>query len=337
LSRGKLLITNLTITKECFNSLSAYHSDPDSLLNWNLIFTLPAWLKVWWQNFGCGADLYLRAVKRGSEIAGIAPLQIRNGTASIIGSVNLCDYQDFIICPGMETDFFNALLDDLQEKGIERLHLETIRPDSTIVGYLMPIARERQYSIDYRQVDVSSYIDLPRSFDEYLGSLDGKQRHEVRRKIRNLERIGEFSYRVIETKHAMPETVDTFLKLFPEYRTDKAEFMTSQMQTFFRSLAEAMSDSGIIKFGVLEESRRKPVAIVMYFDYANNIYLYNSAYDQDYRSKSVGIISKAKCIQNCIEHRKRKLDFLKGAEQYKYYLGGKELPLYSCEITLRRG
>ncbi len=304
-------------------------------MNWNLVFTLPAWLKVWWQNFGSGAELYLRSVKQGNETLGIAPLQIRNGTASIIGSVNVCDYQDFIVCPGMETDFFNAILDDLREKGIERLHLETIRPDSTIVTYLMPVAQERQYPVDYRQVDVSSDIDLPRSWDEYLGMLDGKQRHELKRKMRNLERIGEFTYRVIENKNAIPEAINTFLKLFPEYRNDKAEFMTADMQTFFRSLAEALSELGVIKFGVLEESGRKPVAMVMYFDYNNNIYLYNSAYDPDYRSKSVGIISKAKCIQDSIEKGKRKFDFLKGAEQYKYYLGGKEIPLYSCEITIR--
>lgn len=328
------MITDLTIVKESFDSLSTYN-DLNSGLKWNLVFTLPDWLKVWWQNFGSGAELYLRAVKQGNETLGIAPLQIRNNIASIIGSVNICDYQDFIVCPGMETDFFDAILDDLREKGIERLHLETIRPDSAIVTYLMPAAQERQYPVDYRQVDVSSDIDLPRSWDEYLGMLDGKQRHELKRKMRNLERIGEFTYRVIENKHAIPEATNTFLKLFPEYRNDKAEFMTADMQTFFRSLAGALSELGVIKFGVLEESGRKPVAMVMYFDYNNNIYLYNSAYDPNYRSKSVGIITKAKCIQDSIEKGKRKFDFLKGAEQYKYYLGGKAIPLYSCEITIR--
>ncbi len=328
------MLTNLTITKESFDSLSVYQSNSDSNLNWNVIFTLPAWQKVWWQNFGSGAELYLRAVKQGDEILGVASLQVRNGTASIIGSVNICDYQDFVVCPGMENGFFNAIMDDLREKGIERLHLEAVRPDSSIVNYLIPIAQERQYPIDYHQVDVSLDIDLPRSWDEYMGILDSKQRHELKRKMRNLERIGEFVYRVVENKHAIPEAINDFLKLFPESRSDKSEFMTEEMQMFFRSVAVSLSEFGVIKFGVLE-SVRKPVAMVMYFDYNNNIYLYNSAYDPDYRSKSVGIISKARCILDSIEKRKKKFDFLKGAEQYKYYLGGKEIPLYRCVVTIK--
>ena len=321
--------------KEYLDSLSAFHSNNNSSLNWNLVFTLPAWLKVWWQNFGSGAELYLKSFKQGEELAGIAPLQIRNGTASIIGNVDVCDYQDFILAPGMETDFYNALLENLREKGVERLHLEIIRPDSTVVTHLMPLAQELQYQVDYHQVDVSSNIVLPHSWEEYLETLDGKQRHELRRKMRNLERIDEFNYRVIESKNAIPEGMNTFLKLFPEYRNDKAEFMTAEMQTFFHSLAEGLSDSGILKFGVLEESGRKPVAMIMYFDYNDDIFLYNSAYDPAYRSESVGIISKARCIQDNIEKRKRKFDFLKGKEQYKYNLGGKEIPLYSCEIALK--
>lgn len=329
------MITNLTFIKESFESLNTYISDSNSHLNWNLVFTLPAWLKVWWQNFHAGAELYLRGVKQGNEIIGIAPLQIRNGTASIIGSVDVCDYQDFIITPGLETDFFNAILDHLRKKGIEHLHLEAIRPDSTIITHLMPVAQERQYPVDYHQVDVSSDIDLPWSWDAYLGMLDGKQRHEIRRKMRNLDRIGEFNYRIIENKHAIPEAAQNFLKLFPESRNDKAEFLTADMKNFFLSLAEALSESGLVKFGVLEEPNRKPVSMIMYFDYKNDVFLYNSAYDPGYKSKSVGIVTKARCIQYCIEKGKRKYDFLKGSEQYKYYLGGREIPLYSCDITIQ--
>ena len=109
--------------------------------------------------------------------------------------------------------------------------------------------------------------------------------------------------------------------------------MTLEMQTFFRSLAAALGESGLSRFGVLEVMK-KPVAMVMYFDYNNNIYLYNSAYDPDFKSMSVGIMSKAQSIQDSINKGKRKYDFLKGSEKYKFYLGGKEIPLYKCEIVL---
>lgn len=327
------MVTDLTIAQEDLNSLSEYYFRSGSILSWNLVFTLPAWLKVWWQSFGAGADLYIRSISQKGKAIGIAPLKIKDGIASIIGSSDVCDYEDFIVAPGLEQDFFNALLDDLQREGLRGLHLETVRPDSTVAVHLIPIARERGYKIDYHQVDVSSDLDLPNSWESYLGMIDRKQRHEIRRKMRNLQDVGATSYRTVQDKDAIPQTVVSFLQLFPESRGDKAQFMTAEMQNFFGSLSRALAEIGLIRFGVLEAAG-KPVAMVMYFDYNNNIYLYNSAYDPEFKSMSVGIISKANCIRDSIEKRKRKFDFLKGSEQYKYYLGGKEIPLYSCEIKI---
>jgi CelD/BcsL family acetyltransferase involved in cellulose biosynthesis len=328
------LINRMAITAEDFSSLAAYHADNNSNLKWDLVFTLPALLKIWWQSFGSGAELYIRSVRQEDQIIGIAPLQIRNSTASIIGSVDVCDYQDFIVVPGQEREFFETILDDLRQKNIQNLHLETVRPDSAVVTHLMPLAQERHCAIDYRQVDVSADLELPRSWDEYLSSLDSKQRHELRRKMRNLQEAGETAYRTIEEPGAIPEAIENFLKLFPESRGDKALFMTPPMQAFFQDLVKSLAEIGVIRFGVLEIGPRI-VSMVMYFDYNGNVYLYNSAYDPAYKSLSVGIISKARCIQDSIERGKKRFDFLKGAEQYKYYLGGKAIPLFSCDIAIR--
>ncbi len=327
------MIGNLTVVQEDFESLNAFYRDPSTNLRWDLVFTLPAWLKVWWQSFGPGAELHIRSVRRGDSIIGIAPLQIRQDAASIIGNVDVCDYQDFVIVPGQEKDFFNAVLDDLLNKGIHDLHLETIRPDSNVVTHLMPLAQERGYDVNYYRTDVSSDIDLPKTWDEYLAELDGKQRHEVKRKMRNLQDIGDTSFRCISEKSEIPGALDSFLKLFPESRGDKAQFMTESMQAYFRSLTLTLAEMGVVCFGSLEHNSQ-PLAMVMYFDYNDSIYLYNSAYDPKYKSMSVGIISKAYCIKESIEHGKKKFDFLKGAERYKSYLGGREIPLYACHIKL---
>jgi len=325
----------IIISQEDFNSLAVYWADPGINLRWDLVFTLPAWLKVWWYNFGSGAELYLRAVRQRGKIIGIAPLQIRDGQASIIGSTNVCDYQDFVIAPGMESDFFDAVISDLCQQGIKSLDLEPLRPDSAVSTHLIPLAQQRHYQINYHQVDVSLDIELPQSWDEYLKMLDRKQRHELRRKLRNLQEMGDINYRVVEDKSAIAEAMNVFLELFPEARQDKAEFMTPPMQAFFVSLTEALAEIGVMKLGILEHGK-KPIAMVMYFDYNGNIYLYNSAYDPDYRSLSAGLISKVRCIQDGIQKGKGKFDFLKGNEKYKYSLRGKEIPLYSCQITIQQ-
>jgi CelD/BcsL family acetyltransferase involved in cellulose biosynthesis len=328
------LDNNLTITSLSIENLETIYQQKDTNLKWNLVFTIPAWLNVWWQSFGAGAELFIRSVQRDGQTIGIAPLQIRGKTASFVGNTDVCDYQDFILTPGCENEFFNAWLDDLLKKGLTDLHLETIRPDSYAATHLIPIAQSRGYAVDYLQSDVSFDVELPKSWEDYLASLDGKQRHEIKRKIRNLQSMGESRYYCTSEKNEIPAAVDTFLKLFPESRGDKAQFMTAAMQDYFRFLTFSLSEAGVIRFGTLEFDR-KSVAMVMYFDYNNNMYLYNSAYDPAYRSMSVGIISKAGCIKDGIEKGKKIFDFLKGPENYKAYLGGREIKLYGCHISLK--
>lgn len=327
---------NFQVFQEDFPGLEAYYADADLKLKWDLVFTLPAWLKAWWLHFGAGAELYLRSVRRNDKIIGIAPLQIRNGRASIVGSPNVCDYQDFITLPGAEGEFFSVLLDDMHAQGIKSLDIEPWRANSAVAHYLIPMARERKYDVIAEPVDVSMDMDLPDDWEKYLGTLNGKQRHELRRKMRNLQEAGEAAYHVIEDKSLMPRTIKNFLQLFPEYRRDKAKFMTLQMQAFFSSMAESLAEYGVLRFGALEYAE-KTTAMIMYFDYRDNIYLYNSAYMPEYKFLSVGLISKAKCIQDSIEKRKKTFDFLKGPEQYKRHLGGKEIVLFRCSIDISSG
>ena len=103
---------NSSITQESFDSLSAHRANPSYSLQWNPLFILPVWLKVWWQKFGSGAELQLNAVRINNEIIGVSPLQVDDGTACFIGNVDVCDYLDFIVSPGREAEFFNILLDE---------------------------------------------------------------------------------------------------------------------------------------------------------------------------------------------------------------------------------
>ena len=326
------MATDLTITEESFDSFSHLWEGTGTGLNWNLVFTLPDWIKAIWQNFGSGSSLFIRSVRQNGRVLGLAPLQIRQGTASLIGTVDVCDYQDFIILPGHERDFYRAIIDELLKLKITKMHLETIRADSTIVTHLVPLARERGFKIDYHQSDVSADMPLPADWDAYFLTLESKQRHELKRKMRKLNLSIETTYRTIEAKEDLLSATEDFLKLFPESRGDKARFMTPAMQLYFRSLAAALADTGILRFGALELNSQ-PIAMVMYFDYLDNLYLYNSAYNPDYRALSVGVISKALCIKTGIERGKKRFDFLKGPEAYKSHLGGQEFPLYSCELT----
>jgi len=323
------------VTQETFTSLTSLWKSPESRLKWGSVFVLPAWLEVWWQAFQPRSELAIKAVREDSDVIGVAPLQVKDGRALFIGSADVCDYIDFIVVPGKEREFFNVLLDDLNKQGIKALELNPVRPDSTAMTYLLPVAQERSYAVAQEQEAVSLELDLPATWDNYLNLLTKKQRHEVRRKLRRLEQAAGVNYTCSDVKADCDLLLDKFLKLFAlSPKEEKANFMNPQMEAYFRNLAKAMAGLGLLKFGVLEVGGQ-PAAMIMGFDYNDTLYLYNSAYNPEYNHLSVGLLSKVLCIRESIQRGRKKWDFLKGAERYKYDIGGQEVPIYHLQIVMK--
>jgi len=322
-----------SVTQESFGSLIDLRDKHDTHLDWAPLFISPVWLNVWWNVFGDGYELNLVSVRENDTLIGIAPLMIKTGVASIIGSTDVCDYLDLIVLPNSDENFFDALFDDLKKKGIKQLNLESLRPDSRVLTGFTDIALNRGCEVSLTPCDVTLEMKLPDSWDEYLKSLNSKQRHEVRRKLRRLEEAGEFQYRSISEGTFITKALDTFLKMFTESRDDKADFLTEKRELFFRSMTESMANAGILKLGVLEIGTI-PAAMIMYFDYNDTIYLYNSGFEKEYISLSVGLLSKVLCIKDSIRSGKKVFDFLKGNEVYKSRLGGTETQLSNCRISI---
>lgn len=323
-----------TVTQESFQGLTSYWTDASLGLKWGSVFVLPSWLEVWWQAFQPSSELHLAVVSRDGETIGIAPLHLRGGTAAFVGSADVCDYLDFVVVPGKEEDFFHNLLEDLRSRNVERMHLESLRADSSAFVYLTEIARRRGCTVRTEEVDVSLSMELPATWEDYLASLIKKQRHEVRRKLRRLREADSVDYRCLPVRPVETgELTDRFLELFVRSREEKADFMTEKMESFFRAVARSMAEIGILRYGILE-LESSPVAMIMAFDYNQTRYLYNSAFQPRYDSLSIGLLSKVLGIQQSIDAGLKYWDFLKGAEEYKSQLGGREIKLYNCWIDL---
>ncbi len=82
------------------------------------------------------------------------------------------------------------------------------------------------------------------------------------------------------------------------------------------------------------ELRDEPAASVLCFDDGSTVYLYNNGYDPRFGHLSVGLLSKLYTIRESIERGRKKYDFLKGAEPYKFRLGGRPVPLWRCSVSL---
>ena len=295
------------------------------------LFITSQWQKVWWEQFGDGAEMILLCLRGEDGVEAIAPLARRNGTISLVGSEDLCDYNDFLVSRGAEGRFYPSLLDHLDDEEWETLELSSLPEHSPTLAYLPGLARDHGYSVEVQEEDVAPGITLPHNWEAYLQGLSKKDRHELRRKMRRLHSTEEVHYLELSDPVEVETSLGEFFSLMKDSRQAKHRFLTPSREQFFRNIARELTAIGILKLFFLEMKGQR-VAAAMCFDYGPSRLLYNSGFSPSFGYYSVGLLLKAHCLKDAIEGGKAYFDFLRGSEPYKYDLGGKNRTLYHMVV-----
>lgn len=322
-----------SVQRESFDTIGGEWEDILSRTAANTIFITPWWQRLWWQRYGGDAHLELLSVRRDDALLGIAPLMISGDALSFLGDTDLFDYHDFLVIDGCEADFYNALWRHIAALDWQTLELKSLRQDSHTLKCLPALAQADGCEAQITQEDVSPYAALQPTWDEYLAGLRKKDRHELRRKLRRLQNGGNANQYACADPESIADAMPDFFRLMRASSGDKNDFLTPDRERFFGELACELAARGHFKLFFLEVDQAR-VAACICFDYDDSFLLYNSGYDPEYSALSVGLLNKALCIREAIESGKRRFDFLRGDERYKYNLGGKDQTVH--ELTIRR-
>ena len=297
-----------------------------------LPFLHPAWLRVWLSEFGGDFEPVFLTCKDGN-LAGVAPLMRSDGQLSFIGDSSICDFMDVLVDPAHAEEAYRDLWQQLCAEDWNDIELWGLMASSPTRERIKAYAAENGYTVIEELEAVAPRLSLPDSWEGYLATLGKKDRHELRRKIRKLYESGaDVTFDVLSTQSEVVGAMDEFLDLHTRSRADKTDFMTPEMETFFRRMASAMAAEGLVRLFMLRVNR-KPAACVLCFDAGSYLYLYNSGYDPEFSSLSVGLVSKALCLQWAIENGMTGLDFLRGDEPYKYDMGAKDQEIYRIRLS----
>ena len=325
-------MSSLSVARDTFDTLGERWEAllPESVNN--TVFATPAWQRLWWEGFGADHELMLFSFQKDGRLTAIAPLMKRDGHISFVGSSRVCDYMDFVVHRGAEAEFYNALASHLASLEWETMALCGVAAHSPTFNHLPDLLKAQGFSVEVRPEDVCPKIELPCTWDDYLASLSKKNRHELRRKIRRLYNAGDARYHVAQNSEHFSTDLEDFLSLLAGSRADKAQFMTSEIKGFFRSALSRMAELGYVRLLFLELNGQR-VSSAMCFDYNETFLLYNSGYDTNFSSLSVGLLLKVFCLKDAIEAGKKQFDFLRGAEAYKYHLGAIDEAVYTISVT----
>ena len=101
------------------------------------------------------------------------------------------------------------------------------------------------------------YIPIPGDWETYLASIDKKQRHEIRRKMRRAETEFEPTrWYIVQDEAGIVSGIEDFMSMMAQDPA-KNHFLTEAMRTQFRSSALAAFRAGWLQLSFLEIGGRE--------------------------------------------------------------------------------
>jgi CelD/BcsL family acetyltransferase involved in cellulose biosynthesis len=195
------------------------------------------------------------------------------------------------------------------------------------------------WTLNLEREDVCPVVTLPvgADMDAYLGSLGKKERHEIRRKVRRAEASGEIR---LEDAAAPLAELDAFIDLHQKRWGDAGLFPPTvgggHSRVLFRRMFELWGPGGPIHLAFLTVGGRR-IAAGVHFETPDGYLYYNAGVDPDARELSPGVVMIHAYVAQAIAAGKRRLDFLRGDEPYKYEWGAVDEPIQRLLVRRRGG
>ncbi len=192
------------------------------------------------------------------------------------------------------------------------------------------------WTLNVEREDVCPVVTFAPDADpeSYLATLGKKERHEIRRKVRRAEASGEVV--MVDSTDPLAD-LDAFIDLhqkrwgvdglFPDTRGGE------QSRVLFRRLFELFGADGPLRLTFLSVGGRR-IAAGVHFETADALLYYNAGVDPDARDLSPGVVMINAYVARALAAGKRRLDFLRGDEAYKYEWGAEDEPIQ--RLLLRR-
>ncbi|MDF1519813.1 MAG: GNAT family N-acetyltransferase [Brevefilum sp.] len=332
-----------------FAELANYKQDWHALLSQSashVPFLTYEYLKIWWETRGGGewpqdSQLVLVAAFQEDHLVGIAPLFYSKNILGkpalmFIGAIEVSDFLDFIVKPEDLQTFTTGLIDFLLKSDLplwEVLDLYNLLEESPTLAVLKSEAETRGWKHQEIHLQPSPYIPLPGNFESYLAQIDKKQRHEIRRKMRNVDQsLAKPGLYFTEDEEKLEADVQAFIDMMAQ-DPNKRDFLSDTMCQHIHNTARLAFEQGWLQLAFFTLDGEKAAANLS-FNFNNRLWLYNSGWEWEYRDYSPGWVLLAYLIEWAAENGIREFDFMRGDEPYKYKFGGVDRHVF--RVTIER-
>jgi CelD/BcsL family acetyltransferase involved in cellulose biosynthesis len=193
-------------------------------------------------------------------------------------------------------------------------------------------AADPSWEVIREREDVCPVITSPSGdWDEYLATLDKKDRHEIRRKLRRAAVVGDLSVEIAApTEDALEQFIHLHTLRFGEHGLFPEGVGGDRSRRFIHRLGELERDSadgGQLHVALVRCGHHGLIWTALAFDDGETCFLYNAGMDPSASEVSPGISGTAMYLMDRLAAGRRRFDFLRGDEPYKYEWGAKDEPI----------
>jgi CelD/BcsL family acetyltransferase involved in cellulose biosynthesis len=328
----------------CARCLRDWPNEPDFLPRWNellarnpsaTVFLSPAWQSAVVNEFIPGGQFRLITVSRQQQLLAVLPLALNTSSMLETPGRWVTDYLDPLVDSQAAAECWEIilrLLDELWDWSMGGVLLHQVRGDSSLRQILPGLAPNFGFAYRETLIAKAPYIVLPKSWDEYLASLDAHERKEIKRKIRNGQTKAHLQWLTIQREEELVPALDRALAAMCQSESSKADFADEVLVGFLRRLCPILARQGDF---FLDELwlEGKPSAWLLRLRSDRGPMIYNTTYAFSQRQWSPGIVSFSLAIQDAIAAGAPVFNLLRGAEEYKTRLGAKDLELFRVTLT----
>lgn len=302
-------------------------------------FMSAEWAAAWWPHYASDADSFIWRVEEDGRLIGLVPLVLRQrGLLRVLEAVGIepGDYWDQLAEPGRERDVATAFAAALKETGADwdAWILRCLAPGSPLIEAL----ETRPLRVVARPPVPSPAIELPDSFEAYLAGLSGNRRSNLRRHLRRLD-SGEVEIEEVTELDRLPQVIERWRELRRAQRAAAGldinpEHLSPRFSAFMLDVMRALVPLGS---GLVWEFKLGGEVVGTYLNFADAeaFHWYLGGFDPLVTKLGIGKIAIAHGIRTSIEAGRRRYDFGRGAEDYKYFYGAVDRPLEARMVGSR--
>jgi len=294
-----------------WNNLVLKTQSPNFFSSWE-------WVRAWWQVYGKHKELRTWAFYGEDHLLGIAPLCLKGKTVSFLGT-GVSDRLDFIIQEGYEEAFIKGFLRTiLQDESWDLLDLQEIPSLSPTIFLWKKFYPDSSYTA--RVQSKLPYLNLPESWDAFLGRYSKKRRDKIKYYPKLLDR--HFLWKIEEVPESqLKKELNSFFKLHLDRFRSKflpTPVLLPNFRSFHKLLAQEENGQKRIKLYILHLNG-KPAAALYGFQFAGRFYFYLSGQDERYHKYGLGYVLQIYALKDSLSNGLSCFDFLKGLESYKLH------------------